>query len=79
MNFDGLVPSCDNQIPTPLNAPGNAEGVSWNGASVSRPPIIASLAVDGMPVSGTRYLHIPCEGTVNCLPEVSSPGRFPQA
>ena len=42
VNFDGLASSCNNQIPTPLNAPGNAEGVSWNGASVSCPPLIAS-------------------------------------
>jgi Lectin C-type domain len=77
VNFDGLVTSCTNQIPTPLNAPGNAEGVSWNGASASFPPAIASTVVDGMPVSGTRYLHISSEGIVNLPPGGQLPRPVP--
>jgi hypothetical protein len=66
VNFDLPFPpgqACVCPFPTPLGAATHPEGISWNGVGgTGRPPIVTTLPLEGMPVSGSQYLRVPGAG-----------------
>jgi Lectin C-type domain len=65
-----------NVIPSPLGAPGNPEGISWNGAGAAalHAPHVTQALIAGMPISG-KYLFLHANGPV-AVP-VSGPAPYP--